>query len=166
MATCCYSNFELEEHPPWRKSIGSKEDIPSISTMLYQILQYKKRWEELEKKMGTSSENYKHVKKEMFLEFLYQIQVGEKIGIQHRNSFEEVVEDGNSKVILKRGLKRHFDENKENRRTNKCKKSYFVGSIEEKKTLLSHGQVAIRQHLCHKEITCLTRRKSIVCQPP
>lgn len=122
MATFCQLSFDIVEHPSWRKSNASTGDIPCVSTMVDQILEYRKIWQEFERKNGKTSKIYRSVKKEMYLEFLYQIQRGEDIGILNRKIFEEIVNDQNGGLNLKPGVKR-YGSKEENEAKSKYRKS-------------------------------------------
>ncbi|XP_052092985.1 uncharacterized protein LOC127729287 [Mytilus californianus] len=130
MACSLYLGFEPVERPQWRKANPNNDSIPTVSTMIAQILEYKRAWLKLKKR---KKEKYETVQQEMYLEFLYQIQVGEDIGILHRRTFDEIVNDENVKMVQKRGLKRqHSNSGKENLSRYKCRKSDSINSLEDR----------------------------------
>ena len=54
--------------------------------MITEILDYEKIWRKKEK-----TKQYSTVKREMYLEFLYQIQIGEDIGVDDRKKFQGII---------------------------------------------------------------------------
>lgn len=132
MASYSYLGFEPLEQPKWRDLHEFKDIIPSVSTMVSQIIQYRRTWKKIERMKRKNSKKYEDVQQEMYLEFLYQIQVGEDIGILNRKTFDEVIHDENNRMVPKHGLKRHYEEQKENGTKFKCRKSDSLGSLEDK----------------------------------
>jgi hypothetical protein len=63
------------------------EESPKISEMITQILQYENTWRRKE-----NTNPYSVVKRHMYLEFLYQIQIGEEIGVvDGRDNFADII---------------------------------------------------------------------------
>ncbi|CAG2231912.1 unnamed protein product [Mytilus edulis] len=142
MACSRYLGFDPVERPQWRNAQPNNDSIPNVSTMIAQILEYKRAWLKLRKR---KKERYETVQQEMYLEFLYQIQVGEDIGILHRRTFDEIVNDESAKMTPKRGLKRqHSNSGKDNQSRYKCKKSDSINSLEDRmeKYTLSSSQTS------------------------
>jgi hypothetical protein len=54
--------------------------------MIKEILDYEKIWRKKEK-----TKQYSNIKREMYLEFLYQIQIGEDIGVDDRKKFQGII---------------------------------------------------------------------------
>ena len=85
MACSHFLDFQPTERPSWR--IRDQNDtIPKISEMITQILQYENTWRRKE-----NTNPYSAVKKQMYLEFLYQIQIGEEIGVDGRDNFADII---------------------------------------------------------------------------
>ena len=71
-----FLEFQPTKHPSWRKIKDQNDTIPNVSKMITEILEYEKIWRKEENTKQCSA-----VKQEMYLEFLYQIQIGEEIGV-------------------------------------------------------------------------------------
>jgi Fic family protein len=86
MACPHFLNFQPTERPSWRMIRDQNDTIPKISEMITQILQYENTWRRKE-----NTNQYSAVKKHMYLEFLYQIQIGEEIGVDGRDNFADII---------------------------------------------------------------------------
>ena len=84
-----FLNFEPNERPPWRDSLPYRDEIPSTSTMLKDIVQYIKMYNDI--KQFTYLETLQKVKKSLIVSFLMSIQIGEEIGVCERGKTEELM---------------------------------------------------------------------------
>ena len=102
MACSRFLEFQPTEHPSWRKIKDKNDTIPKVSEMITEILVYENTWNRIK------NENIKQcsaVKQEMYLNFLYQIQIGEDIGVHDRNNFEGIIGNKVNKSNRRRGSK-------------------------------------------------------------
>ena len=74
-----FLEFQPTKQPSWRKIKDQNDTIHNVSKMITEILEYEKIWRKEENTKQCSA-----VKQEMYLEFLYQIQIGEEIGVVDR----------------------------------------------------------------------------------
>ena len=100
MACSRFLEFQPIERPSWRMIKDRNDTIPKISEMITQILEYENTWRRKENTTQCSA-----VKKEMHLEFLYQIQIGEEIGVDDRDNFDDIINNEENKANRKRGTK-------------------------------------------------------------
>jgi hypothetical protein len=106
MACSRFLEFKPKECPSWREIKDKNDTIPKVSEMMTQILEYEKTWRR------NKNENTKEcfaVKKEMYLEFLYQIQKGEEIGVVDRDTFEKIICNEVGEAYLKPDTKHETD---------------------------------------------------------
>ena len=100
MACSHFLEFQPIERPSWRMIKDRNDTIPKISEMITQILEYENTWRRKENTTQCSA-----VKKEMHLEFLYQIQIGEEIGVDDRDNSDDIINNEENKANRKRGTK-------------------------------------------------------------
>ena len=86
MACSRFLKFQPIERPSWREIKDKDGTVPNVSEMITQILEYEKTW-----RRNKNTKQCSVVKKEMHVEFLYQIQKGEDIGVVHRDKFEKII---------------------------------------------------------------------------
>ena len=100
MAYSPFLDFQPTERPSWRMIKDQNGTIPKISEMITQILEYENTWRGKENTKKCSA-----VKKEMYLEFLYQTQIGEEIGVDGKDNFVVIFNNEENKANRKRGRK-------------------------------------------------------------
>ena len=88
MACSHFLEFQPTERPSWRKIKDQKNTIPKVSEMITEILAYENTWKRIK---NENTEQWSAVKHEMYLKFLYQIQIGEDIGVFDRNKFKDIL---------------------------------------------------------------------------
>lgn len=82
--------FEPTEIPPWRDRVEGNSSIPPVSQMIRDIGHYRDRYQEL--KLKTGKEERRHVKRDLLLKFLYNVQKEENIGSQVEGDTAEIME--------------------------------------------------------------------------
>jgi hypothetical protein len=81
MACSRFLEFQPTERPSWRKIKDQNDTIPNVSEMITDILVYENTWRRNKNK---NTKQCSAVKEEMHLKFLYEIQIGEDIGVVDR----------------------------------------------------------------------------------
>ena len=88
MACSRFLEFQPTERPSWREIKDQNDTIPKVSEMITEILVYENTWNRIK---NENTKQCSAVKQEMYLEFLYQIQNGEEIGVVDRDTFEKII---------------------------------------------------------------------------
>ena len=98
MACSRFLDFQPTERPSLRKIKDQKDALPTVSEMITNILEYENTWR--------TKENTKQCAavEEMHLEFLYQIQNVEDIGVVDRDNFEKIIGTVIDKAIPQHSL--------------------------------------------------------------
>lgn len=102
MACSRFLAFKPIERPSWREIKDKDSTIPTVSEMMTQILKYEETWR---RNKNENTEQCLAVEHEMYLEFLYQTQKGEEIGVVDRDTFEEIICNVVDKANRKRDAK-------------------------------------------------------------
>jgi hypothetical protein len=102
MACSRFLKFKPTERPSWREIKDKDDKIPTVSEMMTQILKYEETWR---RNKNENTEQCLAVEHEMYLEFLYQTQKGEEIGVVDRDTFEEIICNVVDKANRKRDAK-------------------------------------------------------------
>ena len=105
MACSRFLEFQPIDRPSWRKIKDKNDTIPKVSEMITEILVYENTWNRIK---NENTKQCSAVKQEMYLKFLYQIQIGEDIGVLDRNNFESIICNKVNKSNRRRGSKQEY----------------------------------------------------------
>ena len=86
-----FLSFETTEQPAWRKRQPGFANIPSISDMVAEIVEYRSQFLNLKRKKKLPKNFNKDIDLDFLINFLFNIQIDEGIGLQTEGATKEVI---------------------------------------------------------------------------